>query len=103
MKQLTIFDCFPEILTGPAVGEWVTEPGAAICHKMRPSYIGKKVLIDCSTESHKWFRVGILEDYIPYEGSWRSIIFTGKKQRSLVTHRNGIQIYEILGGEYGSD
>ena len=89
--QMTIFD-FLE----PAVGEYVTSHGANICHIMRPAYIGQKVVYDCSTKAHTWFKVGILEKYIPYENTFRSIIFTGKKQRTLLTHRPGIEIYECL-------
>ena len=89
--QMTIFD-FLE----PAVGEYVTSHGANICHIMRPAYIGKKVVYDCSTESRRWFRVGILEKYIPYEETFRSIIYIGKKQRVLLTHRQGKDIFECL-------
>lgn len=83
-------------LVEPDIGEWVESPGAVICHVMRPSYIGRKVLVDMSTESHKWFKVGLLERYIPYNGAFRSIVYTGTKQRSLVTHLPGVEIYEVL-------
>ena len=85
-----------ETLTEPAVGEYVKDNGAVICHIMRPHYIGKKVLFSVSTQSYRMFQCGILEKYIPYEGTWRSIIFTGKKQRTLLTHRPGIEIFEPL-------
>lgn len=94
-RQLSLFD-MPELRREPEVGEYVKECGAVICHIMRRSYIGKKVLIDVSTKSMTMFQCGILEDYIPYEGRMRSIIFTGKKQRSLVTHYPGIEIFEPM-------
>lgn len=78
----------------PDAGEYVEKHGAVICHIMRPSYIGKKVVYDCSTESHVWYRAGILEDYIPDGKYMRSIIYVGKPQRILLTHYPGREIYE---------
>lgn len=111
--QISIFDWMPEAVPKepepelpkrvpkeygpePEVGECVKEHGAIICHIMRPSYIGKKVLIDQSTKSMRAYKCGVLEDYIPYEGHMRSIVYTGEKQRSLITHYPGIEIYECL-------
>lgn len=101
-EQMSIFDLsektdrsIPET-EEPKVGEYVSGHGANICHVMRPSYIGKKVIYDCSTKRHEWFRCGILEKYIPYEGHMRSIIYTGERQRVLLTHYPGIEIYECL-------
>lgn len=76
------------------IGRYVTDHGAVICHIMRPAYIGREVVIDVSTQSHEWYQVGILENYIPYEGRWRAIVYTGKPQRSLITFYPGIEIYE---------
>ena len=101
--QLTIFDFIEQ-----GVGEYVTSHGANICHSMRPSYIGEKVVFDCSTESHEWFQVGILEKILPahyyhwngtdYEKRTcdRVIIYTGKKQRSLISLMPGRDIFECL-------
>lgn len=66
------------------------------CHIMRPNYIGQKVVYDCSTQNHRWYRVGILEKYIPHEGHMRSIIFVGERQRILLDHVLGREIYEPL-------
>lgn len=102
MRQLTIMDWMPEACPHPTrarepeVGEYVHKHGQVLCHIMRPAYIGKKVCIDVSTQSRKTFQVGILEKYIPHEGTYRSIVYTGKPQRSLITHRNGETIYEVL-------
>ena len=93
MRQLTIFDWMPE---EPEIGAYVTKTGATIPHIMRPGYIGHKVLFSCSTQSRTLYRCGILENYIPYEGVTRSIIYTGAKQRTLLTHYEGINIYECL-------
>lgn len=92
MRQMTIFDFLPEEVKP---GDWVEDHGAVICHIMRPAYIGKLVVMDKSTESRHWYQVGRLENYIPYEGRWRSIIYTGKNQRSLITHHPGVEIYEL--------
>ncbi len=94
-RQLSLFD-MPELRREPEVGEYVKEPGAVICHIMRRGYIGNKVLIDVSTRSMPVFQCGILEGYIPYEGRMRSIVYTGKKQRALVTHYPGVEIYECM-------
>ena len=83
-------------MTEPEVGTLVKDHGAVICHVMRPAYIGQKVVFDCSTQSQTIFKVGILEDYIPYEGRWRSIIYNGARQRTLLTHYPGREIYEAL-------
>lgn len=96
MQQLTIFDWLPDLQEEPAVGEYVAKHGANICHIMRPSYIGRKVVYECSTHSRECFRVGVLEAYIPYEETYRSIIYVGEKQRILLTHRDGKDIYECL-------
>ena len=92
-EQMSIFDCFPELCVKP--GDFVETHGPVISHCMRPAYIGKLVVRDISTQSHKWYQVGRLEDYIPYEGRWRSIIYHGQKQRALVTHYPGVEIYEL--------
>lgn len=83
-EQLTLWDWMPDIMPGPEVGEYVTRHGAIICHIMRPGYIGKMVVFDCSTQSHEWFRCGILEAYIPYENTMRSIINVGSSAGRLL-------------------
>lgn len=95
-RQMTIFDWMPECQPEPPVGAWVRTHGQIIPHIMRKSYIGRKVCIDVSTENNEIYQVGILEDYIPYEGRMRSVIYTGKKQRQLVTHYPGVEIFECL-------
>ena len=80
----------------PDVGECVKSTGAVIPHIMRSAYIGKKVLYSISTQSIRRYRCGILEKYVPYEGTMRSIINYGNKQRALVTHYEGVNIYECL-------
>lgn len=93
--QISIFDWMPTAQREPEIGEWLEYPGAIIPHIMRPSYIGKKVLINLSTQSHEWYKCGILEDYIRLDdGHYRSIVYTGERQRSLVTHLPGVNIYE---------
>lgn len=102
-KQLTIFDVLSNVeheehlaMREPEVGEYVTTTGAVICHIMRPTYIGKKVLYDVSTQSRTLYQCGILEDYFPHEGGYRSVIYYGKKQRALINHRYGLNIFEPL-------
>lgn len=103
IEQMSIFDMLSRQeheehtnMIEPPVGTYVDTCGAVICHIMRKSYIGKKVLVDRSTRSMTCFQVGIMEDYIPYEGRMRSIVYVGKKQRALVTHYPGVEIREVL-------
>lgn len=91
--QMSIFDYIPATIQP---GEYVERWGAVIPHIMRPSFIGKMVVYDCSTQSHRWMRAGLLEDYIKYESWTRSIIYVGTKQRILYTHFPGREIYECL-------
>lgn len=102
--QMTIFDWMPSAQEEPEVGAWVEHHGAVICGIMRRGYIGKKVVMDKSTESHKWYKVGILEDVQTayyYHGDQkvecdRSVIFDGSRQRNFVLHMPGQNIYECL-------
>ena len=103
IEQMSIFDVLSRQeheehlnMIEPPVGTYVETCGAVICHIMRKGYIGRKVLIDVSTQSKTMFQVGIMEDYIPYEGRMRSIVYVGKKQRALVTHYPGVEIHEVL-------
>lgn len=112
MEQLTMFDWMPTLKEEPEVGAWVKEHGAVIPHIMRKSYIGKKVVMDLSTESRQCFKVAILEQVLPDfywhnddpddESGWqkvecdRSVLYTGKKGRSYITHMPGREIYECL-------
>lgn len=96
-EQLSLFDV--EIATSlkhDEVGSYKKTPGAVIPHIMRHAYIGKKVLIDKSTHSMQWYRVGILEDYIwnPGAKAMRCIVFTGERQRHLIDMVPGVEIYE---------
>lgn len=95
-QQMTIFDWMPTLQQEPKVGEYVDTHGANICHIMRPSYIGQKVVYECSTQSHEWWRVGILEKYFLCGGVMRSVIYVGEKQRILLDHYKGRDIYECL-------
>lgn len=99
--QLSIFDWMEE---EPEVGQWVYKTGAPISHIMRRSYIGKKVLMDKSTQSQRCYKVGILERVdtsFYYHGDQkiecdRSVIYDGSRQRSYITHMPGQEIYECL-------
>ena len=103
-RQLSIFDVFPTVKEEPKVGEWVKEPGAVIPHIMRPSYIGKKVLMNKSTQSMRIYKVGILEKLVPgfyWNGDRKietdvAIIYDGGKQRNYITFMPGQEIYEVL-------
>lgn len=108
-EQLTIFDWLPEIQEEPEPGAIVTKTGAVIPHVMQDSYIGEKVCFDVSTQSKRAYRVGILEKLLPDHyyrlvgkeyvktPCRRAVIFTGKKQRSLLSlYDSGGQLFEVL-------
>lgn len=103
-EQLSIFDWMPTAQKEPEVGEWVTEHGAVIPHIMRKGYIGKKVVMDKSTQSMKIYKVGILENVVT-DFYWhndkkvecdRSIVFDGGRQRNHILHMPGQEIFECL-------
>lgn len=68
--------------------------GAAICHIMRPSYIGKKIVIDRSEPGCECYQVAILVDYIQLTTP-RAVVNTGKTETEVITFRPGVEIYEI--------
>lgn len=103
--QMSIFDFIQQ---EPEVGAYLTEHGQVICHIMRPGYIGQKVCFDCSTQSLRLFKVGILEKILEdhywhltngqykMEPCDRVVIYTGTKQRSLISLMPGREIFECL-------
>lgn len=102
--QMDLFDWMAELKREPDVGTYLTKTGAVIPRIMRPAYIGKRVCIDKSTQSQTWYKVGILEKIVP-DHYWhgekriecdRSVVFTGERQRSLITHMPGVEIFECL-------
>ena len=106
--QIGLFDYMPTLQKEPEVGEWVDTTGANIPHIMRRSYIGRKVVFDVSTQSRTCYRVGILEAvrddhyYQLEDGTYQPrpcdmvVIFTGKRQRSLISLMPGREIFESL-------
>lgn len=98
--QMSIFDCFPEVCPKREYvrpGDYVTEHGAVIDHICRPAYIGELVVMDRCTESHEWWQVGRMEKYFYNDENecWRSVVYYGKEQRSLIDHFPGVEIFEL--------
>ena len=81
--QLSLFD-------GELVpGTWVEIPGRELSFDEITQRVGQIILMDKSTESHKWFlsvRVEKIYTY-PETGERRLIYFDGTKQRGLVDER----------------
>lgn len=107
--QMSIFDYMPTVQTEPEVGKWVDKHGAVISHVMLESYIGEKIVMDKSTASHQWFKVGILEKILPdfyYKMSEtgeytqvpcdRLIVYDGARQRNHIKLMPGIEVFECL-------
>ena len=50
--------------------------------------VGNLIVIDCSTESHAWYKVVMVESIHVYDnGTRRLIYYDGKRQRGLVDER----------------
>ena len=105
MNQMSLFDFMPTLMVEPEVGEYVKECGAVIPHIMRKGYIGKKVLVDKSEEYRGSEEEMKLEKIVPArywgDGAWieceRSIVYTGEKQRSLISHYPWVpELREVL-------
>ena len=86
---------FWDLLENIEPGDRVKTHGAVIPHIMRSAFIGKTVVVDKSTQSMDIFVAGILEGYIPYGNTYRSIVYIGEKQRQLITHMPGVEIFEL--------
>lgn len=104
-EQLTLWDWMPTAQPEPEVGAWVEKCGAVIPHIMRKSYIGRKVLMNKSTQSMTVYKCGILEKVVPsyyWHDDQRiecemSIVYDGSKQRNMISHYpGGGEIYECL-------
>lgn len=75
-------------------GEYVKDHGMVICHIMRPSYIGKKIVIDRSEPGCERYQVAILVDYIKLTTP-RAVVNTGKAEVEVITFRPGVEIFEV--------
>ena len=65
-------------------GTYVTEHGKRLTFRDIENRIGKTIIIDVSTESHRWLQAALVERIIDHEGTRRLIYYHGKKQRGLV-------------------
>ena len=104
-EQMSIFDWMPDFepKTEPKMGEWVYKRGAVIPRAMWRDYIGRMVLMDCSTQSQEVYKAGTLEDVIDgkmFDGEfWKCeilIVNDGQKTRCQINHTLGGEIYECL-------
>ena len=104
MEQMSIFDWLPTLSPEPQAGDLVEDHGAEIPPEQIESFVGKKIVMDRSTESHEWFRVGVLEKILPgiyyHNGvetdTIRLIIYDGGKQRNYMTYIPGYRwVYEL--------
>ena len=106
-EQISIWDYIPETELKP--GDHVEEHGPVIPHIMRPSFIGRLVVVDKSTVSTKWYVVGRLEKYIEYEKHYRSIVRIGKNTLNYIDHYKRLpsiyhsEIYEVSPKEWDND
>ena len=80
IDQISLFD---EELTP---GTWVESHGRELTFEEITKCVGKIIIMDNSTESHKWFKaVRVEKIYIyPETGKRRLIYFDGTKQRGMV-------------------
>lgn len=104
MEQISIFDWMPSLIPEPNPGDWVEDHGELICRGQIESFLGKKIVMDCSTQSHEWYKVGIVEKILPaiyyHNGveteTVRVIVDDGKRTRCYITYIPGEErIYEL--------
>lgn len=87
MEQLSMFDMIP------SVGKWYEEATTEV--PFDDLKVGEIYLLDCSTESHKWYLSVMVEKIIILpEGMPRAILYTGKKDRGLV-NKNWGKFYRL--------
>lgn len=84
-EQLSLFDSFPAEQYLP--GDWIDSPGQELTFYEACQMIGQLIVADKSTESHKWYKVVLLEDVIEHEGGRRLILYDGARQRGLEDER----------------
>ena len=89
MDQIGLFD--DELLPGT----WVENHGKELSFDEITKRVGKIIVMDKSTENHKWFQAVRVEKIYTYPetGERRLIYFDGKKQRGLVDERYFRQDY----------
>ena len=73
-EQLSFFA--PETVPGT----YVTSYGAPICFDDLQNYIGRIVIMDCSTQSHKWYKA-IRVEKILHTADGRRLIYTANPRR----------------------
>lgn len=81
--QISLFD-------GELVpGTWVESPGRELSFDEITQRVGQIILMDKSTENHKWFQAVRVEKIYTYPetGERRLIYFDGTKSRGLVDER----------------
>ena len=90
--QLSLFD--GELMPGT----WVEAHGRELSFDEITKRVGKIIVMDKSTENHKWFQVVRVERiYTDYEsGNRRLIYFDGTKQRGSVDERYFLPNYTGL-------
>ena len=82
MDQLSLFDMLDE----PEPGQWVTAIGPEISFDDICNRVGQIIILDKSTESHKWYKAVRVERIIWNDDSncRRLIYYDGARQRGLV-------------------
>ena len=65
-------------------GQWVTEHGRELSFEEVTHRVGELIVMDKSTESHRWYQIVRVERIVEAEGTRRLVYFDGKKQRGLV-------------------
>ena len=92
MDQIGLFD------NEVTPGTWVETHGRELSFDEITRRVGQMIVIDKSTENHKWFLAVLVEKILTdYEtGNRRLIYYDGKKQRGLVDERYFLPNYTGL-------
>lgn len=93
-EQISLFDAQPN------VGALVEKHGRLLSFDEIAARVGDRIVYECSTQSHEWFKIVLVESiYVYPDGHRRLIYFDGHKQRGLVDDlyfKNGsVRAFEV--------
>lgn len=71
----------------PKPGEYVGTVGRELIFREITERVGQMIIIDCSTQSHKWYQAARVEKISDSPDGKRLVLYTGKRQRGSIAER----------------
>lgn len=68
-------------------GDYVESHGKRLTFDEIEQRKGEMIILDCSTQSHAWYKAVLVEEIIQADGRRRLIYYDGKKQRGYIDER----------------